>query len=98
MHTLSCQIDSRKELNGKSGHLTKTAANGSGQIHASAAWKAGTEPSISWRADRRGRHGRLRQEHAALSSETLAGNWRLPSAFHGMEFFAAGKIRHAARK
>ena len=59
---------------------------------------AGTEPGVSWRADRRGRHGRLRQEHATLFVEALARNRRLPAAFYGVEFVAAGEIRDAARK
>src|SRR5882672_4175893 len=75
---------------------SKTAADRAGEIHTSATGAAGAEPCVSGRTHRGGRHRRFGEKHAALFAEALAGNWRLPAAFHGMEFFAAREIGNAA--
>src|SRR6202035_4269274 len=49
-------------------------------------------------ADCGGRDGRIRQEHAIIFVEEMAGDWRVPAAFYGVEFVAAGEIGDAARE
>src|SRR5260370_242598 len=74
---------------------SENAALGCGQIHAPAAGAAGSESRLPWSANRRGMHGRLRQEHATVFAEALARDRRLPAALHGVELVAAGEVRDA---
>ena len=60
--------------------------------------KPPAETAVSRRAGRGRRNRRLRKEHAALFAEALARNRRVPDSFHGMEFVAAGEVRHATRQ
>src|SRR5207302_1839208 len=57
-----------------------------------------SQPRVSGRIDRGGRNGWVGQEHAALFAEAVAGNRRIPAAFYGVEFLAAGEICDAARE
>src|SRR6266481_1736021 len=59
---------------------------------------ADSQPRVSGRTDCGGRDGWVGQEHAALFAQAVAGNRRIPAAFHGVEFVAAGEIRDATRE
>src|SRR5260370_34421306 len=89
---------SPKKVDRNTRRCPKAAKHRPGENHPSATGQADSQPGVSWRIDRSGRNGWIGQEHAALFAEAVAGNWRIPAAFHGMEFVAAGEIGDAARE
>src|SRR5260370_20662739 len=88
---------SPKKVDRNTRRCTKAAKDRAGENHPSATRQADSQPGVSRRIDRGGRNGWIGQEHAALLAQAVAGNWRIPAAFHGVEVVAAWEISAAAR-